>query len=272
MDPEEILEEKRDYLKTWLERNKKAQDMAPYVQTNLELTEWELKAIRDCPKEVKETFRLSENVFHRDLEFTKRSLSMIPDYDKGPVMDMTAVSTSGNSLVYSLVSDAFRLGTPEAIEYSEQYSNSYRELQRSQDRPKEVRKILGKLKHSTILERYDIAEKAFLLLKAGTGERSAVALQLRNVLDGIQGNLFELARMNPKENMTWKVMAERLAKGGPSSAEHNVVAEEESIRSVLIDRLSTIAKDREGKTFVDIEDIRSRFLDHIYAVLGLVKV
>jgi len=142
MEPEEILEEKSDYLKTWLEHQKKAQDVTPYVQTNLELTEWELKAIRDCPEEVKETFRRSENVFHRDLEFTKRSLPMIPDYDKGLVRDSTAVSTSGNSLVYSLVSDAFRLGTPQAIKYSEHYSNSYRELQRSQDRPKEVRKLL----------------------------------------------------------------------------------------------------------------------------------
>jgi hypothetical protein len=272
MDPEDTLEEKHDYLKTWLEQHKKAQDVAPYVQKNLELTEWELKAIRDCPEEVKETFPLPENVFHRDLAFTKNSLPMIPDYDKGRVMDATAVSTSGNSVIYSLVSDAFRLGTPEAIKYSEQHSNSYRELQRSQDRPKEVLKLLEKLKHSTILDRYNKAERAFLLLKAGTGERSAVALQLRNVLDGMKGILFERARMDPKENMTWKVMAGRLAKGDSGSAEHNVIIEQESIRSVLIDRLSGIAKDREGKTFRDIEDIWSRVLDHIYTVLSLAKV
>lgn len=269
---EEILEEKHELLKTWLDHHKKAQDVAPYVRKNLEWTEWELKAIRDYPDKANITFAPLEDTFRRDLEFSRESLPMMPDYDLILVTDSTAVSTPGVSHVYGYVSNAVRLGTPEAIEYAERYTTEYQKLQESQGRAIDVRKLVEKLKQPNLLERFDKAEKAYMLLKVGTGERSTVALLLRNLLDGMKGQLFEFARKNLQENMTWKIMADRLAKGGPGSTECSVIIDEESKYSMLIDRLSTIAKDREGKLLRDIEDIWAIVLDHIYAVLSLVNV
>ena len=51
MNSEEIkkLEAKRAYLKEWLDRYKNAHDAVPFVQTDLELTEWEFEALSNMP-------------------------------------------------------------------------------------------------------------------------------------------------------------------------------------------------------------------------------
>jgi hypothetical protein len=50
-------------------------------------------------------------------------------------------------------------------------------------------------------------------MKSGVGERTAAALEIRTLLDEIQGFLFEKARKQEKETITWNEMSKRLAKG-----------------------------------------------------------
>ena len=110
------------------------------------------------------------------------------------------------------------------------------------------------------------------MLKSNTVERPAVAIQIRNVLDGIKGYLWKFARRTANENMTWQIMSERLARGGLQSKEYSLMIKEDNIFSELIQDLSIVAKCREGEIIKNVEDIWTRFLDHVYRVLSLVNM
>ncbi|MCG3114617.1 MAG: hypothetical protein LLH30_02950 [Candidatus Manganitrophus sp. SA1] len=267
------LKEKREYLLTWIDRFETAQDIVPHVRKNLEITEWGLNALSDCPDKAKRSIPNSiGNAIDRDKKFVKRILPLIPDYDQNQIHLMSAITTSGTSFIGNFIFETVTLGTPEAREYSDKYSQQYYKMQESHDRPKEVRKLIEKFQKSDVLKRFDNAEKTYWLLKSHTGTRTHFGSDFRNLLDGIKGNLFNLAFKMPRENKSWKVMADRLAKKGPGSAEHSIVMEQEAIFSELYNNLSVIGKDREGDFLKDIENERSKVLDHIYMVLSLVKI
>jgi hypothetical protein len=94
---------------------------------------------------------------------------------------------------------------------------------------------------------------------------------MRNLLDGIRGDLFKLARKWPKENMTWQKMAERLAKGGSTGVECQELIRQERNRSSLISRLSDILKDRETGSLTNLDNVWTQVMDHIYTVLAVCR-
>jgi hypothetical protein len=108
-------------------------------------------------------------------------------------------------------------------------------------------------------------------MKSGVGERTAAALEIRTLLDEMQGFLFEKAHTQAKETITWNEMAKRLAKGVYAGHQYQGLITQGARHSALIDTLSRIAKDREGKLLNSVEDIWTQTLDHIFIVLGLIK-
>ena len=108
-------------------------------------------------------------------------------------------------------------------------------------------------------------------MKSGISKRTAVASELRNLLYGIQGELFDLARDSQGERMSWEIMSDRLVKSGVESTEHVVIKQEGLIYDELVGVLSTIAKDREGGNPRNLDDVCTKMLDHIHAVLSLIK-
>jgi hypothetical protein len=66
-------------------------------------------------------------------------------------------------------------------------------------------------------------------------------------------------------------MSKRLAKGVYAGHQYQGLITQGARRSALIDTLSRIAKDREGKLLNNMEDIWTQTLDHIFIVLGLIK-
>jgi hypothetical protein len=113
--------------------------------------------------------------------------------------------------------------------------------------------------------------KASISAKSGIVERTAAANEIRILLEGIKAVLWEKARKWPKENMTWEMMAERLAKKGPGGTEYHELLSQEAKYLFLFGLLSSVGKDREGKSLNDIENIWAQTLDHIFTVLGLIK-
>jgi hypothetical protein len=95
---------------------------------------------------------------------------------------------------------------------------------------------------------------------------------MRNLLEGLKGELWDHARQQKKENMTWSTMAERLAKGKPSGFQHQELLERKKIQSSLTDRLSKILKHREGGTYTNLDTVWTQLVDHIQVVLGLVNM
>jgi len=94
---------------------------------------------------------------------------------------------------------------------------------------------------------------------------------MRNLLYGIKGELFNRARKQPQENMTWGKMAQRLAKGVQGGNEQQILLKEEAKYTSLNDFLSPTAKGRDASSSMNLEHAWTQLLDHIYTVLGLIK-
>jgi hypothetical protein len=238
MEPEEIqpLKETRAYLDQWMKRYKKANEVAPKVQDLLDIIDWRIQAYENCPKEARTVF--PANLFEqhrRSHTFIIGNIPMIPDYNKGDVFKAFAVGTSGATVTFSSVHRAKDLLIPESKSYSERFTIKYITLQDSQGRPKEVRDLIVKLGSANILQRFDRALKAKDSVKIGIGERTSAAIEIRTLLEGLKGNLWQRAKNWPKENMTWREMAKRLAKNGFGGTEyHELLRQEDTYTHFLV--------------------------------------
>ena len=267
----EKLEARRDYLREWMERYKKAQDAVPFVHMGLEMTEWEIQALSNRPDQADEMSPADLRIrFERDYDYLTDVLPMMPEYNLDDLPALTAVITSGSASIYNYVAKVGDLGTQEAQEYSSRYTAAYRELQAAQTRSKAVYDLLKKLNNPQTLQRFDRASNAYLSARSSIGERTAAALEMRNLLDGVQGDLLEKARRWPKENMTWNKMAERLSKGKNEGTEQQELIDQETTRTSLTSQLSTVLKDREGDSLKNLNNVWTQLLDHIYVVLNLI--
>jgi hypothetical protein len=267
------LEEKRNHLNEWLLRHKQAGDIAPHVQIIKEITDWEMDAISNQPNEANQLpLNDIENTINNECESLFKNLPMMPQYNLINVTIMTSVSTPGSSGFYGRIVEVGKLGTPESQSYSEKYTKLYHVLQEQQQRPIQVRDLIEKLNNPGTLQRFDNTLKAYSNVKAGIAERTSAANEMRNLLQGIKGCLFEQARKQPRENMTWSKMVQRLSKHGPAEAEYNLLISQEKTHEELISNLSTISKDREISYSLNLEHIWTRILDHLYAVLSLVQL
>jgi len=265
------LQSQKEHLTEWLRRAKKTQDAVPIVQTILEVTDWEIEALSNYPEEADEIPLAGLAVkLERDHSYLINALPLPPDYSTGVLLNATAVTTSGSAGVYDYVTRVGDLGTPQAISYSEKFGGLYHDLLEAHSRPQTVRNLLTKLNNPQTLERFDTAYKAYMAAKSGVGTRTAAATEVRNLLDGVKGDLFQMARTSPDENMTWDEMVERLSKGISSGPEHQELVHQGSERSRLISRLSDVLKDREGGSVTNLDNVWTLLLDHTYTVLGLI--
>lgn len=265
--------EKYEYLANWLERYSQADELVPIIQRELEKTCWEIDALDNAPDEADEIPKgdMGHN-FAIDFEHLTHILPMMPEYDIIAFKGSTGVSTSGTTSVYEFVSRVGDLGTQETIEYSRMYTEKYQEIQFDQNRPVEIRVLLEKFNNQSTLDRFDRAEQSYMRFKSGTGERTATAMEIRTLLDGLKGDLFQKAKNCDKENMTWIEMVNRISKGGISSIEYNEMVKQSKIRSSLLNRLSEVGKNREGSSITNLNHIWTETLDHIYIVLNLIDI
>jgi hypothetical protein len=272
--PEEIqsLEEQKTHLIQWLESYKAAKDIIPYVQNMLEITEWKIQALKALPPRVSTAIPTDLiPQFDREHSYLTNVLPVMPRYNPDAVQNSFALMTSGASSAYAYILTIGHQGTMEYQDYSKKYISLYNTLQTSQNRPESIRALLDKLGSKATLQKFDRASQAFSTMKSGVGERTAAALEIRTLLDEIQGFLFEKARKQEKETITWNEMPKRLAKGVYAGHQYQGLITQGARRSALIDTLSRIAKDREGKLLNNMEDIWTQTLDHIFIVLGLIK-
>jgi hypothetical protein len=265
------LRSQKEHLTEWLRRTKKTQDAVPIVQTILEVTDWEIEALDNSPEEADEIPLAGLTAkLERDHIYLTSALPLPPDYSKVVLLNVAAVTTSGSANVYDYVARVGDLGTPQATSYSQKFSGLYRDLLEAHSRPQTVRDLLTKLNNPQTLERFDRAYNAYMAAKSEVGERPAAATEMRTLLDGVKGDLFQLARRSPDENMTWDKMVERLSKGISGGPEHQELVRQGSERSRLISRLSDVLKDREGGSVTNLDNVWTLLLDHTFTVLGLI--
>ena len=275
MNPDDIgsLEWRRDHLAQWLSRHKKAQCIVPFVQSNLEVTEWQIQALSNIPQEAGGMPDPGfAKKFKEENRYIESTVPLMPDYDPEVAVGSTAVTALSSSDVFTYVVRIGDIGTPAAEKYAEAYTAGYLELQEKQSRQTRTRELIVQLRNPQTLGRFDRALEGVTAWKAGTGGRTAAANEIRNLMYGIKGDLFSAARKWPDENMTWRRLAERLARGGRSSPNIEQVVQLEAKHNELVGLLSGPVKDREGESLVDLKHLWTRVLDHAYALLTLVDV
>lgn len=272
MEPEETenLRKKEQYLTKWLHRIGTAKDIVPDVQKNLEVTRWEIEALENRPTVAGEAPSSSELCYYtaQDYKYTVSGLPMIPDY-KPLVMDTTASATaSGTAIFIGYIAKYADIKDTKAVDFSHEQIRRYREIQERQERPLQVRSLMQVFCGTNTIKRFEIAIQVYQSSKSGVSDKSDAANAIRNIIYGLKGDLFKKAMAIPKENMTWEIMSQRLAKGLEESA---LLVKYESLQNTLVDGLSAILKDRTPSAATNLDNLWAQTLDYIYAVLNLLK-
>lgn len=266
------LDDDERYLTEWLIRFNQAKDIAPHVYRVLQNVKWQKDALKNQPDEAAEipTGDLSASIDAAHIHLMN-TFPLMPEYSRVSANTTGAYSASAGSGIYNFVARVGDLGTPAAKAYSEKFTGLYRNLQVAQDRPQEVRRLVERLRQSQTLARFDTAYKSYLEIKAG-GSRAGAAGNVRTLLDGIKGDLFEKARKSPKENMTWETMAGRLVAGASADEDRKQLVLKLINHQSLVNRLSEVLKDREAGSLTNLDDLWTQVLDHIFTVLTLVNL
>lgn len=265
-----LLTERKNHLEEVKRTYLDAQGVLPYVQRDIDLTEWQLNVYQNLPPEASEIL-LHDRKEKLDTEnqYLKGVYRVLDVPSAGALNSTASVTTSGTSDDYSYVKRIGDLDTPSTLAFANTYGNQYQVLQLAQDRPHQVRALLSKLNTPNIYERFDNAFEAIQGFQAGSVKRTAAANEIRNLLLGFKGGLFDRARKWAKENMTWGNMSARLAINGGRGQEHVVLGAQARKHSSLLNRLADVLKDREGGSVTDLNGIWTETLDHLYTVLGL---
>lgn len=274
MGSEEInkLRKIQAYLTEWLANFRKAQDRVRLVQSNLEITDWELEVLNNRPEASDEVPRPDlTDVYDERLRHLESAIPSLPDFDEPQFASTVAYTTSSSAVVFTYVSRIGDLGTPDAVDFSRQYTAAYDEILEKQERETEVRELMAERASEGSRARFDSTMVAIAAVKAGVGQRTAAGNEVRNLLNGIKGDLFQRARKWDSENMTWDVMAQRLAMGGEDSYETQELAKQGAAHAALLDRLASVAKDGEAGSPTNLDYIWTETLDHLYVVLSFVR-
>lgn len=258
----------RDHLRTWLDRYRKAGEAVPSIQRAFELIEWQLGALEQRPEEARviPDHQVQERV---DLtcNIVPTAVPMLPEVDRSALPFATEVTSTGSSnVVYTYVTQVGGLKYPETQKYAEVHTKAYQELQVSQNRPNQVRKLLKKLL-PTKSDQFDLAFDAYYAAKSGAGERSAAALQMGVLLDQIKGELWKGVFRTPTEKSSWKKIFKRLQLDPVRKDE--LIRQAETLEAIY-DDLTAIQKHREGSHPKSLDNLWTRWLDHLYVILNLI--
>jgi len=266
------LNEKKDYLEDWKIQLKGAKDALPFVEANLDYTDWEIEALRNQPTMAgKQPFPGLAEKLERDYYYTVDALPPVPSYDLTRLSTASSMATAGTASVYDYVRGFGRHDTPEARGYAQTYLAKYDALQEAQHRPQETRILVEKLKSLSTLNRFDRAETSYVGAKSGIAAPTQAASEIRNLLHGINGDLLEMAKKTHEQKITWMEMAKRLAKPGPNDGPCLELAAQENTYKTLKHYLGEIAKDFKHPSLEELSQTWTQVLDHIYTILGLVN-
>jgi hypothetical protein len=262
---------KEEYLSDWVQKFNQASEFIPKIEQLRDITRWEIDALSNAPEEAEEvpTGDMLET-FNTDFGLLTLALPPLPEISKEFFSSTDGSTTASSSVVFVHVTRVGDIPNENAKAYSEQYSSRYQELQNKYNFPEEIRFLLNKMGFPNTLSRFNSAEKFYFLYKGENKAKTAAAMEMRTFLDGLKGDLFNLARLNTSENMTWDKMALRLTGGDKSSQEFSLLLRQGKDQSSLTNRLSSIGKNREGQSVTNLHYIRNELLSHVYTILKII--
>lgn len=268
---EQRLQDRKERFEDWIEDYHQRQEAYSFVQQNLDFTNWQVRAYKDRPSEADEIpSPYNPKKIERENQYLQ-GLYAIPSEPISPShFSGTAVVSSSSSDVYTDLTRVGELRSCEAAKYANSYIAQYQQLQEAKDRLNQVKGLIGKLENPDTLERFDTVYKAHMEARRNPTKRRGAAMEIRTMLNGVQGDLFARAQGWPKENMTWEKMSSRLTIGEQNGVAHKELIRQESVRSSLYSRLSDVGKGIEGGAVSNLDFIWTEPLDHLYTVLGFI--
>lgn len=259
------VEQKWEKLSTWLDNLKSAEEIAPIVNQQLEITQWEREVISNAPRSCHEVpYDHIKAAYDRDLESIDRHLSKIPQFS-AQAMVGTTLSTGAD--VYSYLEYTKHLPHDDTKQWAQKYIPQYQEIQITQQRCGQVRQLLEALKPELATE-FDTAIQNYKGFMGGYKKAIDAGIALRNVLGHYKGELWERVRKPCEQKVRWHKMAARLT---VDSSARDTVLDQETKWNQLQQELSKIAKAESNISQEELKGIFTRLVDHIMVVLNLTE-
>ena len=270
IEKDKLIKELRDriqLLDDWLHNFKKAQENVLKVQFAKDMTEWELNAIQNLPKDAENIVSFAyptNNIQTKTLYFANN----LPNIDiKSHHGVPTSMIVSGTPEIFAFVENVEQSGLEGANEYCRNTIDEYRVLQKKQEIVSKIIKQLEKLGNEYISNLFIQAINTYSYSKTETISSSSTLLEMRTFLDKLQGELFDHARNKPNEKIDWGIMAERLVTNYNNM---QLLIQQGEQRKQIVGRLSQIGKQRQTINDKKIEILWFEVLDHLYSTLELI--
>lgn len=249
------------YIREWLERQRQEAELASDIQHARSAAEWQEAAYADIYPYLPESDRkVLDSRFDLAYHHLKSELPMPPSYGPGAVTGISSAVATGTMGTYGFAIGLRDLG-PLAFAKAQPHIASFQRLQASQNRVTEVRGLLFKIS-AKLADQFERANDEQVVVSTHPDRVATAALEIRTVVDNLKGELFERARNTPRENMTWEIMADRLAKRASHETSVALLLEQRSERGSLIDKLSALAKSRSEANEGELSNLWSLVLGH----------
>ena len=268
------LHQKRAYFEEWLRRHTASDEAAEEVKRQLELTQWQIKAIESSPPEADEIPRPNfGGTLDSDLANLPVVLPLIPEYRRTQYLSASAYTSTGTMSVFQFASRVGDIPSPAANEYSNRVTAEFRQIQARHDRPALLRELLASSCGQSTLKRLEEAILSYQAFHMASGSRRGAATDMRTLIDGVKGDLFSRSMRpnHPKEKVSWGAMSSRLAKGGRNSDHHKELKALEDKHTSLSSRLSDVIHDREAGSLTNLDDIWTELQEYLVALLGHIR-
>ena len=189
-----LADKKKKYLQNWLRKAKKVGDAIPIVKKQLDVSKWESSALSDAPEEIvdSKSADLSSSL-RQDLEIIQDALPLIPEMDLAVMNNSTGTTTATALDVYTITDQARQSEVESVSEWGRRHSEEYLNLQKQLEREGEVLKLLNRL-NTTLGTRFEQASDEVKKCLLGTGNQTSAGIAMRNVLEQIKGEMFELGK------------------------------------------------------------------------------
>lgn len=256
------LYKRRNYIEKVLSLLKKYIKVIPILEKLLDRTNWEINAIEKIPEEASDfpTEHLYVNLgIENDILF--KSVPLTPTINYEDLYYMTTTSGSASSDLYELVSRIGEIDSPSTKRYYYEQTETYKEFQNKYNIFEEINNQLTQLHFKSTKERFNTAFDNLQKYKNGIVDGKSTAMSIRTFVDGLKGELWELARNHKGDNMNWDILENRFSSILKDQLLIQTIKSNLSKYESLIKRISPIGKGMVEVSVVGLESIWIEVLD-----------
>lgn len=235
-------------LKNWIDKFKEYDTLFPFISNEIKLTQLKLKYTESMPSEVNEDDkRKIFNEFEYGLDYWSR-LPMIepinPDFSG---LTGFTYSVSGSSAGYDIISE-LQYGESPISSWAHEFCLDFDKFQQEEGITQKTGDELEALNPGLKNEFFDSLE-TYTRFDEGVLNSETLGIQVRNVIEGHQGELFKRAfvgihaRDHSRQKVrNWEEMANEIALNGSGSPEHILLIREGNNYANLHRFMTNLAK------------------------------